>query len=40
VTEILWEEDGEDKDASDWVTNRDWVMSDDVECDEDKNDSD
>jgi hypothetical protein len=34
MTDILWEDDGEDKDGSDWVTDRDWVMSDDGECDE------
>jgi hypothetical protein len=26
---ILWEDDGEDKDDSDWVTDNDSVMSDD-----------
>jgi hypothetical protein len=30
----LWEDDGEDKDDSDWVTNNDSVMSDDVESGE------
>ena len=30
----LWEDDGEDKDDSDWVTDSDSVMSDDGECDE------
>jgi hypothetical protein len=29
--DILWENDGEDKDDSDWVTNNDSVMSDDGE---------
>jgi hypothetical protein len=28
---ILWEDDGEDKDYSDWVTDNDSVMSDDSE---------
>ena len=32
--DILWEEDGEDKDDSDWVTDNDLVMSDDGESDE------
>jgi len=32
--DILWEEDGEDKDDSDWVTDNDSVMSDDGESDE------
>jgi len=32
--DILWEDDGEDKDDSDWVTNNDSVMSDDGESDE------
>jgi len=32
--DILWEDDGEDKDDSDWVTDSDKVMSDDVESDE------
>jgi hypothetical protein len=27
--DILWEDDGEDKDDSDWVTDNDSVMSDD-----------
>ena len=31
---ILWENDGEDKDDSDWVTDNDSVMSDDGESDE------
>jgi hypothetical protein len=33
TTDILWEDDGEDKDGSDRVTDSDWVMSDDGECD-------
>ena len=32
--DILWEDDGEDKDDSDWVTGNDSVMSDDYEFDE------
>jgi len=32
--DILWEDDGEDKDKSDWVTDNDSVMSDDCEYDE------
>ena len=32
--DILWEDDGEDKDNSDWVTDKDSVMSDDGESDE------
>jgi hypothetical protein len=28
---ILWEDNGEDKDDSDWVTDNDLVMSDDGE---------
>jgi hypothetical protein len=32
--DILWEDDGEDKDDSDWVTDNDSVMSDDGEFDE------
>ena len=32
--DILWEEDGEDKDDSDWVTDNGSVMSDDGESDE------
>jgi hypothetical protein len=32
--DILWEDDGEDKDDSDWVTDKDSVMSDDGESDE------
>jgi hypothetical protein len=31
---ILWEDDGEDKDDSDWVTDNDSVMSDDDESGE------
>ena len=31
---ILWEDDGEDKDDSDWVTDNDSVMSDGGESDE------
>jgi hypothetical protein len=31
---ILWEDDGEDKDDSDWVTENDSVMSDDGESGE------
>jgi len=31
--DILWEDDGEDKDDSDWVTDNDSVMSDDGEYD-------
>jgi len=30
----LWEDDGEDKDDSDWVTDNGSVMSDDGESDE------
>jgi len=30
----LWEDDGEDKDDSDWVKNNNSVMSDDSESDE------
>ena len=30
----LWEDDGDDKDGSDWVTHNDLVMSDDGESDE------
>jgi len=30
----LWEDDGEDKDGSDWVTDNGSVMSDDGESDE------
>ena len=30
----LWEDNGEDKDVSDWVTDNDSVMSDDGESDE------
>ena len=32
--DILWEDDGEDKDDSDWVTDKDSVISDDGESDE------
>ena len=32
--DILWEDDGEDKDDCDWVTDNDSVMSDDGESDE------
>ena len=32
--DILWEDDGEDKDDSDWMTDNDSVMSDDGESDE------
>ena len=32
--DILWEDDDEDKDDSDWVTDNDSVMSDDGESDE------
>ena len=32
--DILWEDDGEDKDDSEWVTDNDSVMSDDGESDE------
>ena len=32
--DILWEDDSEDKDYSDWVTDNDSVMSDDGESDE------
>ena len=32
--EILWEDDGEDKDDGDWVTDNDSVMSDYGESDE------
>ena len=32
--DILWEDDGEDKGDSDWVTDRDSIMSDDGESDE------
>jgi hypothetical protein len=31
---ILWEDDGEDKDDSDWMTDNDSVMSDEGESDE------
>ena len=32
--DILWEDDGENKEDSDWVTDSDSVMSDDGESDE------
>jgi len=32
--DILWEDDGEDRDDSDWVTDNDSLMSDDGESDE------
>jgi len=32
--DILWEDNGEDKDDSDWVTDNDSVMSDDGESHE------
>ena len=32
--DILWEDDGGDKDDSDWVTDNDSVMSNDSESDE------
>jgi hypothetical protein len=32
--DILWEDDGEDKDDNDWVTDNNSVMSDDGESDE------
>ena len=32
--DILWEDDGENKDDSDWVKDNDSVMSDDSESDE------
>jgi hypothetical protein len=32
--DILWEDNGEDKDDSDWVTGNDSVMSDDGESEE------
>jgi hypothetical protein len=32
--DILWEDDGEDKDDSDWVTDNNSVMSGDGESDE------
>jgi hypothetical protein len=32
--DILWEDDGENKDDSDWVTDINSVMSDDGESDE------
>jgi hypothetical protein len=32
--DVLWEDDGENKDDSEWVTDNDSVMSDDGESDE------
>jgi hypothetical protein len=32
--DILWEDNGEDKDDGDWVTDNDSVMSDDGKSDE------
>jgi len=32
--DILWEDDGENKDDSDWVTDNDAFMNDDSESDE------
>jgi len=32
--DILWEDNGEDKDDSDWVTEYDSIMSDDSKSDE------
>jgi len=32
--DILWEDDGEDKDDSNWMTDNDTVMFDDGESDE------
>jgi len=32
--DVLWEDDGEDKDDSDWVTDNDSVMRDNGEFDE------
>ena len=32
--DILWEDDGEDKDDCDWVTDNNSVMSDESESDE------
>jgi len=32
--DVIWEDDGEDKDDSDWVTDNDSVLSDDGEYDE------
>jgi len=32
--DILWEDHGEDKDNSDWVTDNNSVMSDDGKCNE------
>ena len=34
IDDILWEDDGDDKYDSDWVTDSDSVMSDDGESDE------
>jgi hypothetical protein len=34
VDDVLWEDDGEDKDDIDWVTDSSSVMSDDSESDE------
>jgi hypothetical protein len=34
IDDILWEDDGEGKDESDWLTDSDWVMSDGGESDE------
>jgi hypothetical protein len=31
--DILWEDDGEDKDDSDWLTDSDTIVSDDGESD-------
>ena len=31
---VLWEDNGEEKDDSDWVTDNESVMNDDGECDE------
>jgi hypothetical protein len=32
--DVLWEDDGEDTDDTDWVTDNDSVVSDDSESDE------
>jgi hypothetical protein len=32
--DILWEDNGEDKDDSNWVTHKEYVMIDDGESDE------
>jgi len=32
--DVLWEDGGEDKDGSDWLTDSGWVMSDGGESDE------